>query len=195
MSPPTNFWNFGNTSVTKTEQRHYTDASSTQVFGNLRAKANRLAREAALNFSNALRYSNIKLNLSLTKLLTGMTYDDEEGETKQIEPPPFDLGHQAAQMSRWWRFYEWHRNLCSQYLVFITKDDYRKAQQAIQSGTKTQAKSYAALERVPAAIVLPVQERPLLEAEPEHIVDTIVERKMVNGKVRTFFINPCVNLF
>lgn len=182
MSPPTNFWNFGATSIAKTEQRHYSDASSTQVFGSLYAKANRLAREAAQSFSNALTHTGIKLNISLTNLMTSMTYTDETNQTKNIEAPKFDLECNAAEMSRWWRFYEWHRSLCNTYLIRITKDEYKKAQETVESGKITSSVPYTVLERVPA-VVAPVEVCPTLEADPEHVVDTIVERKVIEGKV------------
>ncbi|KAJ7701592.1 hypothetical protein B0H17DRAFT_1128365 [Mycena rosella] len=184
MTPATNFGNYGATSVTKTEQRHYSDASSTPIFGDLRAKVNRLAREAANNFQNSLAWCNIKLNVSMTSLLTGMTYEDPDVGEKHIEPPPFDLELEEAQMSRWWRFYEWHRNLCSNYLIRITKDQFRTAQANIKSGTSPAPSiPYTTLERVPMAVN--VQSAPLLDPDqaPEHLVTSIVERKMLNGIV------------
>ncbi|KAK7021470.1 hypothetical protein R3P38DRAFT_2527025, partial [Favolaschia claudopus] len=121
MSPPTNFWNSGSMSAAKTEQRHFTDTSSTQIFGGLETKANRLAREAAYSFANALTHSGIQLDITLTDLMQRMTYRCDNGQTKTIGPPPFDITHQAVEMNRWWRFYEWHRNLCNKYLIRITK--------------------------------------------------------------------------
>ncbi|KAJ6494121.1 hypothetical protein C8R47DRAFT_1194906 [Mycena vitilis] len=188
MSPPTNFWNFGTTSAAKAEQRHYSDSSSTQVFGSVYAKVNRLAREAAHSFSNALTYSGIKLNISLTDLMTGMTYTDADGRTENIEPPPFDIDQHAPEMSRWWRFYEWHRNLCNTYLIRITKNEYKQAQQDVESGKSETARSvqYAVLERVPAAVAVTVDPAPILEVALEHVVDSITQRKVLDGKTTWF---------
>lgn len=189
MSPPTNFWNYGSSSVAKTEQRHYTDASSTQVFGSLYAKVNRLAREASLAFSNALTYSGVNLNITLTDLLTGMTYTDENGQTQNVKPPRFDIARQAAEMSRWWRFYEWHQDLCATFLIRMTKDEFRRAHQRAQQGVSTDASTapYTALSRVPATVVPHEGEHPAPGASVEHLVDSVVQRKMINGKVRHFF--------
>ncbi|KAJ6563441.1 hypothetical protein DFH09DRAFT_1279006 [Mycena vulgaris] len=187
MSPATNFGNYGGTSVTKTEQRHYSDASSTPVFGDLRTKANRLAREAANNFQNSLAWFNIKLNVSMTSLLTGMTYIDPNTGEQHIEPPPFDIDLHESQMSRWWRFYEWHRDLCSTYLIRITKEQFRTAQRDIKSGTfLAPSAPYTTLERVPVVVIPSDDPPPDPDQAPEHFVTAIVERKVLGGIITWF---------
>ncbi|KAJ7173157.1 hypothetical protein C8R46DRAFT_1344751 [Mycena filopes] len=189
MTPPTGFGNFGTMTLAKTEQRHYSDRSSNQVFGSTFSKANRLAREAGMSFLNSLKHSGINLGQSLTELLGVMTYQDEEGETQQIEPPPFDIKHQASQMSRWWRFYEWHRELCATYAIRMTKSEYKKAQAALASGESLDSSKapHAQLQEVPATVVgQPEGVRPSDDSTPEHVVDTIVERRVIDGKLTWF---------
>ncbi|KAK7027802.1 hypothetical protein R3P38DRAFT_3190887 [Favolaschia claudopus] len=185
MSPPTNFWNYGSTSAAKAEQRHFTDTSSTQIFGGLDTKANRLAREAAYSFANALTHSGIQIDITLTDLMQRMTYRSDDGQTKTIEPPPFDITHQAVEMNRWWRFYEWHRNLCNKYLIRITKDEFRQAQAQIKAGQTAADVPYTALKSVPASVALP-QIPPVRGPYLEHVVDSIVKRQVVNGKIVWF---------
>ncbi|KAJ6511622.1 hypothetical protein DFH09DRAFT_1198180 [Mycena vulgaris] len=171
MSPPTNFGNYGGTSITKAEQRHYSDASSTPVFGDLRSKADRLAREAVNNFQNSLAWFNIKLNVSMTSLLTGMTYIDPNAGEQHIEPPLFDIDLHESQMSRWWRFYEWHQQ-------------FHTAQRDIKSGTSlVPSAPYTTLERVPVVVIPSDDPPPNPDQAPEHLVTTIVERKVLGGIV------------
>ncbi|KAJ7734871.1 hypothetical protein B0H16DRAFT_1577418 [Mycena metata] len=185
MTPATNFGNYGSTSAAKAEQRHYSDATSTPIFSSVRVQANWLAREAAQNFQNALAWSGLKLNVGMTKLLSSMSYNDPQlGET-HVEAPVFDLELHKDQMSRWWRFYEWHRYLCKKYLILITKDEFRTAQAQLASYTMdAPAVPYTQLDR--AAISAPSPDESLANSgqAPEHIVDAVLDRRIVEGVTR-----------
>ncbi|KAJ7716201.1 hypothetical protein B0H16DRAFT_1614389 [Mycena metata] len=173
MTPTTNFGNYGSTSAVKAEQRHYSDATSTPIFSSVRVQANWLAREAVQNFQNALAWSGLKLNVGMTKLLTSMSYNDPElGET-HVEAPVFDLELHKDQMSRWWHFYEWHKDLCKKYLILITKDEFRMVQKQLASYmADAPAIPYTQLDR--AAV----------SQAPEHIVDAVLDRRIVEGVTR-----------
>lgn len=186
MSPSLNFWNSRPIAVHKQEQRHFSDELCVALGGS-RSKANRLAREAVFYFLNALHYAGLTIRLDATTLLTNMSYVDSDGKDTSIERPPFDVAHDAESMYRWWQYYSWYKNLCAKYLIRITKDEYRKTQASISVQNRPsnlQPASAIHFERQPATLALPTFDLGIdLAGDPEHVVESICARRLINGKV------------
>jgi hypothetical protein len=107
---PTFFGNFGSSVYDKAKEKNFADHGK-GVLGGRDAHANRLAREAFLNFHNALQLSGLKLDMNLNEIFTKIQYQDPaSGLFVPVVQLPFDPVTQAPEINRKLSHYAWHRS-------------------------------------------------------------------------------------
>lgn len=111
VSPPTFFGNFGSTVYDKGKEKNFASHGQVVLGGHV-AHANRLAREAFLDFLNTLRHSGLKFDTThLNDIFTKIKYEDpESGSFVPVEELPFDPFRQASEICKKLSLYAWHRS-------------------------------------------------------------------------------------
>jgi hypothetical protein len=178
ISRPVHFGNQGTEAPHKAQQKTFCDDGQ-WLMGNEEARANRLGREFAFQFFNSLQQGKLKLNCSMAQLLNLISFDDEHGDAKRLLPPDFDVVLDRQHVEQWRSWYAWHRQQSARHYIRITKED-RASVQAWLKLRYTDTISFPLTERRPIVTKF-MQE---FSNPPKHVVQSVLERHLIAGKVR-----------
>lgn len=105
-------------------RRHFTD-SDVPFLGTHGDRAQRIGVEHVLALHNALVYSNLRLEIDLDDLLTKISYDGDGGVRQHLAK--FNRFHPVRDVKanrQWLGYYRWYERICSNFLIYITKEQY-----------------------------------------------------------------------
>jgi hypothetical protein len=129
VTPPVIFGNstaFDYTSKYQTISEH-----GLSVFGSKTTLANHLGREAIFAFHNSLQHSGLSLNMDLANITSCITFSDEQGQSKALNPLPFHpmKDHPTVALKRAW--YSWFLSKLQEQAIRITKKQMKEAKEKL----------------------------------------------------------------
>ena len=126
FSPALGYWNLGSAPSHKLCHRHFTDVD-VPFLGSDRDRAQRIGFELILAFNNALAHSGLRLKQDLNDILTEIVYEDKKGDWQALSGfTKFHPTDDVEQTHQWLGYYRWYLGVCSSFLIYITKAEYKK---------------------------------------------------------------------
>lgn len=178
ISRPLHFGNQGAPVAHKDHQKNFAE-DGRWLLGDASAHANRLGREFAFQFFNGLRRASLKLNCSMAELLHLISFTDEDGVEQRLVEPDFDVVLDAEYVQEWRGWYAWHRQQSARHYIRITKEERASVQNWLKLRS-TDTTSFPLTERRTVVNQFIQQ----YADAPPHIIERVVGRKIIAGKVR-----------
>jgi hypothetical protein len=177
ISRPLHFGNQGTPVAHKDQQKNFSEDGH-WLLGNATGRANRLGREFAFQFFNGLRRGSLKLNCSMANLLHLISFINEDGVEQRLTEPDFDVVIDAEYVQEWRGWYAWHRQQSARHYIRITKEERASVQNWLKL-RNTDTTSFPLTERrtVINQFIQQYTDAPL------HIIERVVGRKIIAGKV------------
>ncbi|KAJ7607879.1 hypothetical protein FB45DRAFT_1039951 [Roridomyces roridus] len=115
----------------RADSRRYYASHGQTVLGDHRSRFNRFGQEGVLGFKNFLAQCGLTSTLSTDALLASLTFRDERGSTRTLEPAPFNIDDddEYRMMSVYRGYYAYWRDILALYPLGLTHSTFT-AQQA-----------------------------------------------------------------
>ncbi|KAJ6613902.1 hypothetical protein B0H10DRAFT_1951169 [Mycena sp. CBHHK59/15] len=148
------------------------------VMGSHHDRYNRLGREIIWGAINVLKISGLKLAMSLDDLFRAIEYEDEDGNSRALEPLPINLDWDSEYILYMRGLFASFKQLSEEYLIRVTKDAY----QSVQACFRLHCLSKQSLFPVGKHRGVHVPAPPVL-CPPLYTIAEVCDRQIIEGKV------------
>ena len=131
VTPPVVFGN--SAAVDYTSEYQTLSGHGLGIFGSKTALSNHLGKEAIFALHNTLRKSGLHLNMDLGDLMARITFEDEQGDSKALLPPPFDPVRDGATIELKRAWYSWFLSQLQAQAIRITKHQMKIARDKLKA--------------------------------------------------------------
>lgn len=160
MTPTKLFGNFGAAQPHRTTQRTFSDDGFVSL-GGLNSWANRMGREAVLEFYNNLCLSNLDLNIDLDALIQSITYKSINEDNIALLPLPYHPIKDSALIKQYISYYAYLQYECTEMHVQVNRSNYKGWQKEIREQRKIVAQHNAFHPTERPTLIMPMCPTPL----------------------------------